>query len=182
MRTDKKPLWLLASFVALALATSATDASALDGHRDRKGPFAGLGLGGGAAIIDGETGGEFMFDGQVGGGATRWLTFALDLDVRLQLVDGSKNWAVVPGPEINIFLGGNFFLRAGIGLGFMFPEDDDTISKDFTFAFDGGVGVGYEFFMSSNVALDLAIEADYFIIDDLENMVTVGFTMGLRFY
>ena len=182
MRTDRKPIWLLAPLVTLALMAAAVDASALDGHQDRKGPFAGLGLGGGAAIIGDEVGGEFMFDGQVGGGATKWLTFALDLDVRLQLVDGSKNWAVVPGPEINIFLGGSFFLRAGIGLGFMFPEEDDIISKDFTFAFDGGVGVGYEFFMTSNVALNLAIEADYFIIDDLDNLTTVGFTMGLRFY
>jgi len=123
-----------------------------------------------------------MFDAQIGGGASKHLTFALDLDTRLQLVDGNKAWAVVPGPEANIFLGDNFFIRVGVGLGFVFPELEPTRDEDFTFAFDGNLGVGYEFFLSSNVALDIAIEADYFVVDDLADIITAGFTMGLRLY
>lgn len=183
MRSSRKTTVLLVTLLtAGVLVLSSSAAHALDGYQDRKGPFAGFGVGGGAAVMGGEVGGEFMFDGQIGGGATRWLTFALDLDARLQMINEETNWAVVPGPEVNIFLGGNFFIRIGVGLGFIMPENDDTISKDFTFAFNGNLGIGYEFFMTSNVALDLAIESDYFAIDNLDDLVTFGFTMGLRFY
>ncbi len=177
---------LMKSLVFAAAATLmmllCAEAAALDGHQDRKGPFAGLGVGGGAAILGDEVGGEFMFDGQLGGGATKWLTFGLDVDARMQNVDGNTNWALVPGIESNIFLGESIFLRLGIGIGFFWPEDLGALSKDFTFAFNGGLGVGYEFFLSSNVALSLGVEADYFVIDDMDDLVTIGFVIGLRFY
>ena len=141
---------------------------------------------------DGETGGEFLADLQLGGGATKRITLALDIDLRFQLMDQHQNWMVVPGPELNIFIIGGFFVRAGVGLAFVFVKQDadeealtpgkDPEANDFELAFDGSIGLGYEFFTGSNLALGLAIEADYFAIGDKQDVISLGFAFGIRYY
>ena len=168
------------SIAALSLFV-ATDASALDGYQDRKGMFAGVGIGGGAAIQNDNVGGDMLLDVQLGGAPSNRVTFALDLDVRLQLVEGNSNWYLVPGPEFNFFLSDAIFIRLGVGLAFVFPEED-VMGKSLTLGMDASVGVGYEFFVNSNWAIDLAVEGDYFLLDNIEDVVTIGFTIGLKFY
>ena len=180
---------LVAAAVIVALGAPA---AALDGHQDRRGLFSGIGLGGGAALQDGQTGGEMLLELQLGGGITKRLTLALDIDVWFQLMDDHQNWMVVPGPELSIFIIGGFFVRAGVGLAFVFVKQDadvevmtpgkDPEANDFALAFDGSVGLGYEFFVGSNLALGLAIDGDYFAIGDEEDVIGLSLSFGIRYY
>jgi hypothetical protein len=176
------PVKWLAALTALVLLSQAADAAALDGYRDRKGAFMGLGAGGGAAIQDGEVGGEVAFDFKLGGGAAKWLTLSLDLDLRMQHVSGFTNWLFSPGPQLDIFILNALFVSAGVGIAFVFPDDALKPDDDFTMGFDGMIGLGYEFFLGSNVALDVGIEGDVIVIDDMEDAYTVGVWLGLRYY
>jgi hypothetical protein len=179
--------------VATLLVLAATPAAALDGYQDRKGLFSGVGLGGGAVLSDDETGGEFLFDLALGGGATADLTLALDLDIRYQRFDADRqNWMIVPGPQLDWFIAGGFFIRAGFGLALVFargPEVDDVVmpgkqvkDNEFTLGFDASVGLGYEFFVNSNLALGLALEGDYYLLDELADVIGICFSLGLRYY
>lgn len=183
-------LALVAAAIALALASPST---ALDAHQDRRGLFSGISIGGGAAIVPGEDiGGEILFDFQLGGGATQDLTLALDVDVWFQLFDSYQNWLVVPGPELNYFLWEGLFVRVGFGMALAFIRGEevkdaptpgsDVEDNEFTLGFDAGLGLGYEFFATSNLAMGLAVEADYFLLDDVDDVVSVGFSFGIRYY
>jgi len=165
----------------VALCAAPQTASALDGYRDRSGVMGGLGIGGGAVVQEGDTGGEMMLDVQIGGGATKNITFALDVDLRLQLVDGNKTGLLVPGPELTFFITDGLFVRAGIGLGMIFAGSNGS-DDNFTLGFNGGGGIGYEFFTGADLALSMALEVDYFVIDNRPNVFAGGFWMGLRFY
>ncbi|HUT77769.1 MAG TPA: hypothetical protein VM285_08795 [Polyangia bacterium] len=178
---------------ATLLVLAATPARALDAYQDRKGLFSGVGLGGGAVLSDDEAGGEFLFDLTLGGGATADLTLALDLDIRYQRFDAERqDWMVVPGPQLDWFIAGGLFIRAGIGLALVFtkgPEVGDVPvpakqveDNDFTLGFDASLGLGYEFFANSNLALGLALEGDYYLLDELADIFGICFSLGLRYY
>ena len=176
---------LIVKCVAFAVAALsllvAADAAALDGYQDRRGMFAGVGIGGGAAIQNDKVGGDMLLDVQIGGAPNKRVTFALDVDVRFQLVDGNSNWYLVPGPEFNFFLSDAIFMRLAAGLAFMFPEED-VKGKSMTLGMDASLGVGYEFFVNSNWAIDLTVEGDYFLLDNIEDVVAIGFSIGMKFY
>lgn len=171
-----------AALIAAALLAVAVDAAALDGYRDRRGAFMGLGVGGGAAVQDGEIGGEAGFDLEIGGGAAKWLALALDLDTRMQHVAGYTNWMFVPGAQIDFIVLNALVLSAGAGIAFVFPDEELTPDDDFTMGFDVMAGLGYEFFVGSDVAIGLGIEADYFAIDGMEDAFAVGLWLGFRYY
>jgi len=58
----------------------------------------------------------------------------------------------------------------------------DVKDNDFTLGFDAALGLGYEFFANSNLAMGLAVEADYFALDDVNDVVSIGFSFGIRYY
>lgn len=184
----KSALTLGTLAVILALANPAL---ALDSYQDRKGPFAGIGMGGGAAI-QGDPGGAFMFDLQLGGGATRNLTLAMDVDFWIDVMEDHNNFIVSPGPEVNYFFGDTgVFVQAGIGValatrftpriddGVTPPEDKDT---DFTVGLDAGLGVGWEFFVSSNIALGIAAQGGYMLLSGQEDIVNIAFNFSMKYY
>lgn len=175
------------------LVLAAGPAEALDAYQDRKGLFSGIGLGGGAVLSDDEAGGEFLFDLTLGGGATSDLTLALDIDVRYQRFDADRqNWMVVPGPQLDWFIAGGLFIRAGVGLALVFAKGPEVADvpvpgkevkdNDFTIGFDATLGLGYEFFVNSNLALGLALEGDYYLLDEIEDVFGICFMLGLRYY
>jgi hypothetical protein len=185
--------------ICLALATaavvlaSASQSAALDAYQDRRGLFSGISMGGGAAIVpDGDTGGEILLDFQLGGGATENLTLCLDVDVMFQLFDAYQNWLVVPGPELNFFVWEGLYLRVGFGMALTFVRGEevqgpptpgsDVEDNDFALGFDAGAGLGYEFFATSNLAMGLGVEFDYYLIDDHDDVMSVGFSFGIRYY
>jgi hypothetical protein len=183
----------LALTAALTVLALASPSAALDAHQDRRGLFSGVSMGGGVAIEpEGDTGGEILLDLQLGGGATEYLTVAFDLDVWFQLLDTHQNWIVVPGPELNFFLYEGLFVRVGFGMALTFIRGEevqgpptpgsDVKDNDFTLGFDAALGLGYEFFANSNLAMGLAVEADYFALDDINDVVSIGFSFGIRYY
>jgi hypothetical protein len=182
MKRFDLPLRWLAATVALGLLSQAADAAALDGYQDRRGLFSGLGVGGSAAIQGGSVGGEAGFHAQIGGGATKRLTLALDIDTRVQIVDGRTSWMLVPGPQLDVFLLESLFVSAGVGLAFVFPDADLLPDKELVFGFDGMLGLGFEFFVGSDVAIDLGVEGDVIVIDAMDDAFTVGFWLGFRYY
>jgi hypothetical protein len=144
-------------------------------------------------LSDDEAGGEIVFDLTLGGGATADLTLALDLDVRYQRFDAERqNWMVVPGPQLDWFIAGGLFLRAGVGLALTFadgPAVGDVAvpgkqveDNSFALGLDASLGLGYEFFVNSNLALGLALEGDYYLLDELADVFGVCFSLGLRYY
>lgn len=179
---------------ALALLLlAASPARALDAYQDRRGLFSGVGIGGGAVISDEEAGGELLFDLELGGGAAKDLTLALDLDVRYQRFDADRrNWMIVPGPQLDWFVAGGLFLRAGLGLALVFTKGAEVADiavpgktiedNEFTLGFDGSLGLGYEFFVGSNLALGVTVEGDYFLLDGAEDVFAACFSLGLRYY
>lgn len=191
-----KRIWtakLAGSMAVAAVLLAGAPAAGLDGYQDRRGLFTGLGIGGGVALSDGDAGGEVLFELVLGGGATEQLTLALDIDVRYQRLDADRqNWMVVPGPEASYFLSNGLFVRAGVGLAMVFVQGQEITDvatpgkavkdKDFTFGFDGSLGLGWEFFVNSNLALGLAVEADYFLIDGHPDVFVIGLSMGMRYY
>lgn len=191
-----------AAGAALAvLMTAASAASALDAYQDRRGIYAGVGLGGGAAFQDGEPGGGVLLDLQIGGGATKRITLALDVDFWFQLMDRHDNWMITPGPEVTFFITDGLFVRAGVGMALTIIRagDDDEISagahtapvqtggektweNDFTIGFDGALAVGWEFFANSNLAIGLALEGDYVSLIDHPDVIVASFGLSLKHY
>ncbi|MCP4675895.1 MAG: hypothetical protein GY854_10395 [Deltaproteobacteria bacterium] len=168
-------------------------AGALDAYQDRSGFFSGVGLGGGGAFQGGDPGGALLLDFQLGGGASKNLTLDLDLDLCFQLMDKHRNFLITPGPEINYFFGETgIFIRGGIGMALVFtwfddPKEDipaggkEPENNDFNIGFDASIGVGWEFFANSNLAVGLAVEADYVVLKG-DDIIGVGFSIGLKYY
>lgn len=175
--------------VTAALLTIASSASALDAYQDRRGAFAGVGLGGGAAFQGGESAGELMLDFQIGGGANQNLTFALDVDLWWQLFQDHTNFIVTPGPEVEYFFGDSgIFLRLGVAMALLTRTEDvksevGVTNKESTFdlGFDGTAGLGWEFFVNSNIAAGLSLDADYMVTPN-DDIVSAGVTLSLTYY
>lgn len=178
--------------IVAGILTSSATAFALDAYQDRRGLFTGIGLGGGAAFQGDEQGGAMMIDLQLGGGATRDLTFDLDLDVWFQLMDTHENWMITPGPELNYFITEGLFVRGGLGLALVFVTGDEvketvpgggksSEKTDFTLGGDFSLGLGYEFFAGANLALGGVIEGDYVVLKG-DDVGSVNFGMELKYY
>jgi hypothetical protein len=178
--------------IVAGILTASASAFALDAYQDRRGLFTGIGLGGGAAFEGGGTGGAALIDLQLGGGATRDLTFDMDLDIWFQLMDHHDNWMITPGPEINYFITDGLFVRGGLGLALVFVTGEkvkdpvpgggkSSEQNDFTIGFDGSLGLGYEFFVNSNLALGMAVEGDYVVLKG-DDVGSVNFSMELKYY
>jgi hypothetical protein len=147
--------------------------------------FVGAGLGGGTALQfspEFKPGGAILLDGQFGGGASHYLTLAVDLDLGIHIWDDQNHWFINPGPEANFFITKSVFIRAGIGLPITFMNSDSTDKTDTTVGFDAGVGVGFEFFTGASYAVALALELDYMLLYQGNDVLAVGFSMGLRYY
>jgi hypothetical protein len=164
------------------LACIATPALGLDKYQDRKGLFFGMGLGGGGAfrVPSGDMGGEGLLDFQLGAGATSNLTLSLDTDIGVLGFEDEVDLAIVPGPEIAYFFGQTgLFLRGGLGAALTVAWVNE--SADFIAGFDVDLGFGWEFFVNSDFAMGLALEAGYTVLSD-DDTVTVGFMIGFKNY
>ncbi len=172
----------LSTAVLVTLLLCSVDAFALDGYKDRKGLYGGFGIGGGALFQDGNTGGGFLFDVQLGAGVNQMVTLGLDLDTAVHGIDGNVNWMLVPGPEANIFILDGLFIRIGLNSVLLF-RDNEFEGDSFAFGFGPDFALGYEFFVNGNLALAMAIDGSYtYVAQDESHMTTVGFWMGFRFY
>lgn len=185
--------WYLMWGCVVCVLTNSSPAAALDAHQDRRGFFGGVGLGGGGVFSGSEPGGGILFDFQLGGGATRQLTLCLDTDLWIHVLEKNRNMLLTPGPEINYYFGDTgVFVRVGVGVALTFswyesayfevpPGGKKPDNNDFRVGFDGSLGVGWEFFVGSNFALGIAVEADYVVLSG-DDIASIGFSLGLRHY
>lgn len=170
---------LAAMIVALGLCVVATNASALDSAYSRKGPFGGVGLGGGAALVSDDVAGDLGLSLQVGVGANEKMTVALNLDTRLQIGNEMVMGTIVPGPRVTFFLNKNFYIQSGIGLAFGIssePEDKNVIGLNI------GANVGYEYFANTNLAAYFSAGAEYYLLNAADDLITFGIALGIRYY
>ncbi len=168
--------------VLALLLTAATNVNALDAYQDRKGVFGGFGLGGGLAFDGGEPGGGGVLDLQLGGGATKNITLAMDVDFWLQADENDTRFLITPGPELTYFFGDTgLFLRPGIAaaLVMVWPEDEDF---DFRAGVDIALGFGWEFFIGANIALGLTLEGEYIVMPSADDLASVGVLFTLKRY
>jgi hypothetical protein len=176
---------VVVALIATLFLLNAKSAEALDAAKDRRGLFWGMGFGGNGDIsIDDETqaGGGFNFDIQLGGGATRNLTLALDVDVTGVFFEKQQNIIFCPGPEINYFFGETgFFIRAGLAAVLSLVKVDGVKDDDFRAGFEAGAGFGWEFFVNSNLALGAALELDY-MVRSKNDLMMFGFMFNLKYY
>ncbi len=172
----------LVLLLIVAITTVAGTVLALDGAKDRRGLFWGMGFGGGGAVVvsGGDTGGEVNFDIQLGAGVSNNLTSDFDIDIYTIIFKGQRQVIINPGPEINYFFGDTgLFIRGAFGAAMNIINVGND--SDFLLGFDVGFGLGWEFFANTNLALGLAAEADY-IVRQGEDLALFGFMFGLRYY
>ena len=172
----------IALVAALAFMLHGSSVFALDAAEDRRGPFWGMGLGGNGdvSIPGADVGGGFTFDIQVGAGATKHLTLALDIDVTGVFLDGQQNIIFCPGPELNYFFGDTgifirFGLAAAVSLVWVGAENDVQGG------FQAGAGFGWEFFANTNLAVGTALEFDYMLRSG-NDLMMFGFMFDMKYY
>lgn len=166
-------LAITASIMLLTLTLSQS-AFALDGYQDRRGLFAGVGVGGGVGLVDVDTNASTGIDqgrklglhlnGMVGGGVTDWL-----------VLGGEANWwartAYIGDNALshnhmsfntvaNLFLLEGLFIEGGGGLAYAIfdtqgPSVDTLRYQELGLALKGGAG--FEMFVNSQIAIGMKV-------------------------
>ncbi|MBN2342109.1 MAG: hypothetical protein JXX29_11090 [Deltaproteobacteria bacterium] len=173
--------WMVLGFTA-TLLMAAQSAMALDAAYSRKGPFTGIGFGGGGAVIMNEDtagAGDLALNLQLGLGASEKLTVSLNLDNRLQIGNDLAQGMIVPGPRFAIFLSKNLYISAGVGLALAIsaePNNDNAVGMD------AGLSVGYEHFVNTNIAAYISGGVEYFLLNEASDTMVFMLGLGIRYY
>ncbi|MFU8804579.1 MAG: outer membrane beta-barrel protein [Bradymonadaceae bacterium] len=159
----------LAAFFALAILSWSVNAAAIDGYKDRRGIFVGVGLGGGLGAVDVdeanvrtgfEEGGELglHLSGIVGGGWTKNIIFGTEMNwwIRTtQVGDQSLNHQHLSFNAVtNVFILSGLYAEAGLGLAYAIF--DTSIPGGMRHYREMGMaaklGAGFEYFINGTVA------------------------------
>ncbi len=162
---------LVQAIVAIAFLVIAAPALALDGYKDRRGLFLGVGLGGGVGAASTELAREStgLDDGRqlgldlsatLGGGATEYLTFGAQGNWWIRTVRlGDRS---LEHQHLNFLAAANFFIIDGLyaegGAGLAYAAFDTARGDVETFTYRElglalKVGAGYEFFLNGTTAI-----------------------------
>ena len=165
---------ILASTMALMLLTISTNAFALDGYQDRRGLFAGLGIGGGVGLVESDNESDTttgLDNGRklgmhlhaiIGGGVTDNLVFGGEANwwIRtVQLGDNklSHNHMSFNG-VLEYFLLDTIYLEVGAGLAYAIFDAERQNGDVFRYQELGLAvkgGAGFEFFVNSQIAMGM---------------------------
>jgi len=193
MQPHTRPLAsTLAALAALAVWPS--PASALDAWRDRRGPLAGIAVGGGAGVsetdenLQGGREGVGMFGlARAGGGLNERLT--LDASVswfyrpeKIKSLETTSSHVLVAAAA-NFFFTKNLFARAGIGVGpgTLADEYPDRTREVSSWALGYLAGGGIEFFLNSDLAASFTVQYQQHVFSKVRFTGLVGFA-GLTWY
>lgn len=178
--TNRRVSALLAALMIIGLAG---EAFALDGYRDRRGIFYGLGIGGGANQFDTDGADNqlgFHIRGRVGGGINERVTLDGELGYRTESEesDGLSGELTVSRDFLSLYMGANFFVFDGLYLRAMGGLNQlvvtatldgpvgSTSDDDSTTGLGLGGGIGYEFFASADLAIGIGFDFQYLMYDD----------------
>lgn len=164
----------ISCLAALATLGVSANAFALDGYQDRRGVFAGLGLGGGVGLVQTDESGETTgIDGgrklgmhmsaMFGGGATKNLVIAGEANWWARSVyiddDSLRHHHLSFNAVANLFLFNGFYLEGGGGLAYAIFDAQRAESsyryQELGLALKGGAGV--EFFLNSQIAMGMRV-------------------------
>lgn len=158
-------------------------ALALDGYRDRRGLFYGVGFGGGQTKADTDGADShigYNFRARIGGGIDKNLT--LDAELGLNTVSYSQSGVDVEQNVSTVAIGGNLFVRDGLylrlqgGIAELSVSADGNNGDTETGLFLGG-GAGYEFFANADLAIGLGVDFQHQMYDDLNlSSLNLGIT------
>lgn len=175
---------LTALVTALITLGFAAQALALDGYRDRRGLFYGLGLGGGSFQLDEDNADSslgFHLRGRIGGGVNERVT--LDGELGWRFHSEERNYGLgevtLDYDIITAFVGGSFFVFDGLyiramgGLAHMIVEAETTggitgSGEDSETGLGLGFGVGYEFFATSDLAIGIGADYQLLMFDEAD--------------
>lgn len=202
MTTHTARSLLCALTCLLALGAFTTNAMALDGYQDRKGPFIGVGLGGGVSLVEADPEGDVTgidqgrkvglhLHGIVGGGATDNLVFGAEANwwARTVYIEGKEDRALEHhhlnfSGVLDFFLFENFYVEGGMGMAYGIFDVERNGTTEFRYqelGLSAKMGAGFEFFTSSNVAIGMrANYTRHFYSKASFDTLSAGFT--LRWY
>ena len=153
----------------------------IEGPRDRRGFMGGFGAGFGATYISSGFVPAPRFEFVLGGGITKKLTLGADVFFAKYLGAG-EGWGVGADIELSWFIIRGFFIRGGGGVhGIPLERGEDR----FTYGVGGKAGLGYEFFINSTAAFNIAVEYDYRYAGQDPNSVNrhgIFAMLGFMFY
>ncbi len=182
MKNINKIKTIFATFMIVAgFMAISSNAAALKPAYSRKGIFTGFGLGGGISLpLEGTLDplGDIALNLQLGIGASERVTVALDIDSHLDINNDIFGGLIVPGPTVTVFIIKGFNIHASIGAAITFWENLDGVK----IGMDAGIGVGYEIWFKTKWAAYFNIDADYMLINEFPDLMTINFWMGLRYY
>ncbi len=173
---------LLASSAFFLVSLFASSAWALDGYRDRKGLYGGATLMGSWSQADysgAESNLGLGMGLRIGGGVNSQLT--LDLSAATRSGSYTEAGADVESTSSTMFLGANYFLNDGLYIRAMgglakITNEMGPIETNET-GLGGGLGLGYEFFGSADLAVGVGGEFQIHSFDDFNvQFVNIGVT------
>ena len=173
---------ILASAAFLLVSLFASSAFALDGYRDRKGLYGGAMLMGSSSQADyaNATGNLGLgISLRVGGGINSQLT--LDLSVASRSGTATEGGADVTTTSSSMFLGANYFVNDGFyvrGMGGLAQLTSEVGPfEDSETGLGAGVGLGYEFFGSADLAIGVGGDFQIHSFDDVSvQLMNIGVT------
>ncbi|RAL20429.1 hypothetical protein DL240_16625 [Lujinxingia litoralis] len=185
--------------IATLIFLISAPALALDGYKDRRGSYFGLGLGGGAGsvFVEDEALSTGLDDGSdlglhlhaaVGGGVTQNLLFGAELNTWIRTTDvygqslNHQHWSL--NAVSTLFLVSGLFAEAGVGLAYGIsdaarPDGFERRYQEMGLALKGGVG--FEYFINGTIApgFRLGYTRHFYSTSDFETL-TGG--ISIRWY
>ena len=186
---------LAGALVGLAvLAAWSSPASALDAWRDRRGPLAGIAIGGGAGVSEtdaqlksGREGVGMFGLARAGGGLNERLTLeaAVSWYYRPEKISGLQTTSshVLVAAAANFFVTEHVFARAGLGFGpgTLADEYPDRTREVSSWSLGYLAGGGLEFFLNSDMAASFTVQYQQHVYSKVTFQGLVGFA-GLTWY
>ena len=202
MHTTRHPLFAIGATLtlsALFLTWTASSAFALDGYKDRRGLFGGLGLGGGVGLVDTERDDEstgidqgrklgLHLSGILGGGITQNLVFGGEANwwIRTVRINQSalQHHHMSFNGVLNFFLIEGIYLEGGVGLAYAIFDVERNNQQTYRYqelGMSAKAGGGFEFFVNSDLAMGMhASYTRHFYTNSDFDTVSAGLT--LRWY
>lgn len=189
----------LALLFAIAFFFCSSTAWAIDGYKDRRGPFIGIGFGGGAGSVHinddnftsgleggGDLGLHLNVNG--GGGVTENIVFGAELNTWIRTVSvhdtrlNHQHWSFNAVGEF--FLAHGLFVDAGLGLAYAISEASHQNVQTRRYQEMGlalRAGTGFEYFLNGTVAAGLRFGYTRHFYENVEFDTFQG-ALTLRWY